>query len=181
MPTTFALRILQYCTKPAIISGKYVHQCHATLSHSHCARWDIVLTTHHKVHDLEQENGRPIADVLEIPWASYQIKQNCGLSMRRECRERFPRHRLLRKPLVSDPGMHHGTCVAHVPWCMPGSLIRDGGENVPGIPGACATHDFMYLARGPLIAINHRIIKKLERSRRPSWFSSRETHDVNKT
>ena len=25
-------------------------------------------------------------------------------------------------PLVSDPGMHQGTCVTHVPWCMPGSL-----------------------------------------------------------
>ena len=24
-----------------------------------------------------------------------------------------------------------------------------GGENVPGIPGACATHNFTYLARGP--------------------------------
>ena len=26
----------------------------------------------------------------------------------------FHRHRLQRKPLVSDPGMHHGTCVTHV-------------------------------------------------------------------
>ena len=26
-------------------------------------------------------------------------------------------------PRVSDPDMHHGTCVTHVPWCMPGSLI----------------------------------------------------------
>ena len=25
-------------------------------------------------------------------------------------------------PWVSDPDMHHGTCVTHVPWCMPGSL-----------------------------------------------------------
>ena len=25
-------------------------------------------------------------------------------------------------PRVSDPGMHHGTCVTRVPWCMPGSL-----------------------------------------------------------
>ena len=25
-------------------------------------------------------------------------------------------------PRVNDPGMHHGTCVTHVPWCMPGSL-----------------------------------------------------------
>ena len=48
--------------------------------------------------------------------------QNCGLRMRRECRERFPRHRLQRKPIGSDPGMHHGTCVTHMPWCMSGSL-----------------------------------------------------------
>ena len=25
-------------------------------------------------------------------------------------------------PRASDPDMHHGTCVTHVPWCMPGSL-----------------------------------------------------------
>ena len=27
-------------------------------------------------------------------------------------------------PRVSDPDMHHGTCVTHVRWCMPGSLVR---------------------------------------------------------
>ena len=43
----------------------------------------------------------------------------CGLFMCRECRERFPRLRGL-----SDPDMHHGTCVTHVPWCMPGSLTN---------------------------------------------------------
>ena len=58
--------------------------------------------------------------------------------MRRECRERFPPRQLQRKPLASDPGMHHGTCVTHVPWCMSGSLTRGGGDNVPGISGACA-------------------------------------------
>ena len=66
--------------------------------------------------------------------------------MRRECRETFPRHRLRRKPLVSDPGMHH---VPHVPWFMSGSLTRCGGENVPGNLVACATRNFSYLARGP--------------------------------
>ena len=69
--------------------------------------------------------------------------------MRRECRERFPRHRLQRKPLINDPDIHHGTCMTQVPWCMSGSLTRGGGENVPGIPGACATHNFTYLAKGP--------------------------------
>ena len=62
--------------------------------------------------------------------------------MRGECWESFARHRLQRKPLVSDPGMY-------VPWCMSGSLTRGGGENVPGIPGACATYNFTYLARCP--------------------------------
>ena len=58
-------------------------------------------------------------------------------------------------PQVSDPDMHHGTCVTHVPWCMPGSLTSSflwswrWGENVPGIPGACATRNFTYLVRGP--------------------------------
>ena len=60
--------------------------------------------------------------------------QNCGLRMRRECRERFPHHRFQRKSLVSDPGMHHGTCGTHVPWCMSGLLTCGDGENVPGIP-----------------------------------------------
>ena len=32
---------------------------------------------------------------------------------------------------------------------MPGSLTRGGVGNVPGIPGACATRNFTYLARGP--------------------------------
>ena len=71
---------------------------------------------------------------------------NCGLRMRRECRERFSRHRPQRKPLLSDPGMHH---VTRVPWCMPGSLTGGGGENVSGIPGACANRNFTHLARDP--------------------------------
>ena len=39
--------------------------------------------------------------------------------------------------------------LAHVPWCMSGSLTRGGGENVPGIPGAGATRNFTYLVRSP--------------------------------
>ena len=31
---------------------------------------------------------------------------------------------------LSDPDMHHGTCVTHVPWCMPGSLSRSFLFNV---------------------------------------------------
>ena len=46
-----------------------------------------------------------------ITWVSYQIRKiaDCAFSP---------------PPLVSDPDMHHGTCVTHVPWCMRGSLTR---------------------------------------------------------
>ena len=42
--------------------------------------------------------------------------------MHQEYRERFSRPRPQRKPWVSDHGMHHGTLVTHVPWCISGSL-----------------------------------------------------------
>ena len=74
---------------------------------------------------------------------------NCALRMRQECRKRFPDTDFKRKSLVNNPCMHPGTCVTHVPWCMSRSLICGGGENVSGIPGACAARNFMYLVRGP--------------------------------
>ena len=83
------------------------------------------------------------------PWASSQIRKIAGCACTGNAGNVFTRHRRQGKPLISDPDMHHGTCVTHVPWCMSGSLTRGGGENVPGIPGACATRKFTYLARGP--------------------------------
>ena len=52
----------------------------------------------------------------------------------------FFRHRLLRKPLVSDSGMHHGTCVANLQW--QGKRSRHSR--------ACATRNFKYLSMGPM-------------------------------
>ena len=71
-------------------------------------------------------------------WASYLICNIVGCACAGNAGNVFPRHRLQGKPLISDPGMHHGTCVTQVPWCMSGSLAFCGGENVPGIPGPCA-------------------------------------------
>ena len=48
-----------------------------------------------------------------MPWAYCQIRNITGCA----CAARFsPPSRF------SDPDMHQGTCVTHVPWCMPGSL-----------------------------------------------------------
>ena len=120
----------------------------------------VIIGPHHFPHSFSQglysvSSERTVIFIvylLHLAWiALYGLlpdTQNCGLCMRRECRERFSRQRLQRKWLVSDPGMHHDTCVTHVPWCMSRSLTRDAGENVPGIPGACATRNFAYLVRG---------------------------------
>ena len=127
------------------------HQAHSKLQH--IMHIDIQfygqpflklnLTVHHSIYEPEWSSATNISmDLLPDTL-------NCRLRMRRECQERFPRHRLQRKPLVSDPDTHHGTCVTHVPWCMSGFLTRGGGENVLGIPGACATRNLTYLVRGP--------------------------------
>ena len=90
---------------------------------------------------IEEIKGFQIVLNSELNWIGLLLDtQNCGLCMRRECRERFPRHRLQRK----DPGMHHGVCVTHVPWCRSRSLTRGGGENVPGIPDACTSGNIYF-------------------------------------
>ena len=91
--------------------------------------------------------------VIKQKWCKYLMPDtyNFGLRMSPECRDRLLRYRFIRKPLVSDPSIHHGMCVTLVPWCMSESLTRGGGENVPGISGACATRNLTYLVRGPLL------------------------------
>ena len=51
------------------------------------------------------------------PWASCQIRNIAGCACAGSAWKFSP------PLLVSDPGMYHGKCVTHVPWCMPGSLI----------------------------------------------------------
>ena len=84
-----------------------------------------------------------------LPWTSYQVRKIAGCACAGNAGT-FSRHRLQRKSLVSDPGMHHGTCSTHVPWCISGSLTRGDREYVFCIPGTCATRNFAYLARSPL-------------------------------
>ena len=61
-------------------------------------------------------------------------------------------------PPISDPDMHHGTRVKHVPWYMPGSLTNGllwsrWRRKCSRHSGACATRNFGYLVRGPLIRL----------------------------
>ena len=109
-----------------------------SLSH-HNGLWDAVTTfpvTACFQHPLQ--TGFFLISMASREWTSYQIRKIAGCACARNAGNVFPRRRFQSKPLVSDPGMHHGTCVTHVPWCMSGSLTCGDGENVPGIPGACA-------------------------------------------
>ena len=67
-------------------------------------------------------------------WASYQIRK-----IARAHAPGMPE--TFSQPLrVSDPDMHHGTCMTHVPWCMPGSLTsgflwsQRRGKTFPACP-----------------------------------------------
>ena len=80
-------------------------------------------------------------------WASCQIRKIAGCR-RRECRERFPRHRRL-AILTCITARASRTCRDACRDCwLTVSFEVGGGENVPGIPGACATRNFTYLVRG---------------------------------
>ena len=74
--------------------------------------------------------------VSDAIWASYQIRKIAGA---------HAPGKFSPPPRVNDPGMHHGTCVTHVPWCMPGSLTNDflwsrrRGKTFPAFPAHAQT------------------------------------------
>ena len=100
-------------------------------------RWKIGLRVTPLQGIIQLQNFAHVT-AAHLSWASYQIRKIAGCACAGNAGNVFPCRRFQRKPLVSDPGMHHGTCVTHVPWCMSGSLTCGDRENVPGIPGACA-------------------------------------------
>ena len=69
-----------------------------------------------------------------MTWASCQIRKIAGAHAPGMSGTFSP------SPQVCDPDMHHGTCVTHVPWCMPGSLTsgflwnRRRGKTFPAFP-----------------------------------------------
>ena len=69
------------------------------------------------------------------------------------------------RPRVSDPDMHHGTCVTHVPWCMPGLLTsglvwsRWQGKRSRH-SGRMRNPQFYVLDKRPMQSIPHRLTQK---------------------
>ena len=76
--------------------------------------------------------GKDSQHQLLQQWAPYQIRNIANCACTWNTGNVFP------ATAVSDPDIHHGTCVTHVPRCMPGPLTNGGAgvENVPGIAGS---------------------------------------------
>ena len=106
---------------------------------SHCAMFNtldinsdsaIVVSINNKARSVMTE----LAPLSPPAWASCQIRKIAGAHA-----PGMPGTFSL-SPHVSDPDMHHGTCVTHVPWCMPGSLTsgfiwnRRQGKTFPAFP-----------------------------------------------
>ena len=64
-------------------------------------------------------------------WASYQIRKIADCACAGNARSVFPHRRLPMKPLVSDPSMHHGTCVPCRDACR---LPAVAGKTFPAFP-----------------------------------------------
>ena len=57
---------------------------------------------------------------FSLQWASYQIPKIADCACAGNAGNVFS------PPLrINDSDMHHGTCVTHVPWCMPGSVTSN--------------------------------------------------------
>ena len=112
---------------------------HMELLHLFCVKMEMITLISQIIMPYRiQKQHCSLRSNVVLSWASYQIREIAVCACAGNAGNVFPHRRFRRRPLVSDPGMHHGTCVTHVPWCMSGSLTCGGGENVPGIPGACA-------------------------------------------
>ena len=71
--------------------------------------WDNVYSVHRYIYESPR-----LSQLITAQWASCQIREIAGCAG-------IPG--TFSPPLrISDPDMHHGTCVTHVPWCMTGSL-----------------------------------------------------------
>ena len=70
-------------------------------------------------------------------------------------------------PRFSDPDMHNGTCMTHVPWCMPGSLVSGfiwswwRGKR-SRYPRRMRKSQIAYLVRGPWQSLIRRYFQVLQ-------------------
>ena len=82
----------------------------------HLNPFGFLVPLQNKMHSRNLAVTFPTKTHERQPWASCQIRKIADAHAPGMPGTFSP------SPQESDPDMHHGTCVTHVPWCMPGSL-----------------------------------------------------------
>ena len=105
-----------------------------------------------------------VASLAVALLASYQIRKTAGAHAPGMPGTFSP------PPRVSDPDMHHGMCVTHVPWCMSGSQTcgllwsRWRGKRSRHSRRMRTTCTFTYMVRGPMVrAVSLNGVIKIDR------------------
>ena len=94
-------------------------------------------------------------------WTSYQIPKIAGCASTGYARNVFP----------ATKGAWRTCCGACRDHYLVVSFQFGGGENVPSNPGACATRNFTYLARGTLLSkLNEDEVRKQDEYENPMIF-----------
>ena len=97
------------------------------------------------------------------PWASYQMRKIAGCACAGNAGNDFPATDFKGNHQLVIPACITARVSRTCRDACRDRLTRGGGENVPGIPGACATRKFTYLARGPWLVAwspsKHRLIQ----------------------
>ena len=65
---------------------------------------------------VEKDFPNLVCNQMQAEWAFCQIRKIVGGACAGNAVN------VSRPPRVSDPDMHHDTCVTHMSWCLPGSL-----------------------------------------------------------
>ena len=97
--------------------------------------------------EYKPSDNAAVAMFHETQWASYQIRKTVGYACAGYAGNVFRTTDLSGNRLLAIPA-----CITARAWrtCHDACrLTRDGGNNDPGIPGTCATRNFMDLVRGP--------------------------------
>ena len=131
MVTSLALGQSKGCRNFVVIGGKI--GCHN--DNLLCLQWRTGWYHDNSWLSVNQSNHGPaVRPWCYVPWASCKIRKIAGAHAPGMPGTFSP------PPQVSDTDMHHGTCVTHVPWCMPGSLTsgflwsRSVGKTFPAFP-----------------------------------------------
>ena len=112
--------------------------------------------THHKLHNTNKYKfpvSRNVYTISDRIWCNKHLRHTTTEKYENNGKGGYFRfdddNSISCRYILSITLLKWASCETHVPWCMSGSQTRDGGENAPGIPCACASRDFSHLVRGP--------------------------------